>query len=263
MSERRRLESVRGVVLDLDGTVYDDRGVVAGAVEAIASVRAAGFGLRFATNTSRYPRSMLVERLRGLGIAAEPDDVLTAPRAAAAWLAAEGCSRVALHVPAPDPRRVRGLRCATRRIPEAAVVGDLGDDWTVDRMNRLFRQVLGGARLLAIQKNRYWLHEGALRMDAGPFVAAIEYATGAVAVVAGKPSPEFFRAAAASLDVPPAAVLVVGDDVRAEVEGARAAGSLGMLVRTGKFREPDLDHPAVSPDLVIDSVADLPAALGL
>ena len=100
-------------------------------------------------------------------------------------------------------------------------------------------------------------------MDAGPFVAAIEYATGAVAVVAGKPSSEFFRAAVASLDVPPAAVLVVGDDVRAEVEGARAAGALGMLVRTGKFRESDLDHPAVSPDLVIDSVADLPAALGL
>ncbi len=85
----------------------------------------------------------------------------------------------------------------------------------------------------------------------------------ALLVVAGKPSPEFFRAAAASLGLPEAAVLVVGDDVRTEVEGARAAGALGMLVRTGKFREADLDHPAVLPGFVIDSVADLPAALGL
>jgi len=100
-------------------------------------------------------------------------------------------------------------------------------------------------------------------MDAGPFVAAIEYATGAAAVVAGKPSPQFFRAAAASLGLPAAAVLVVGHAARTEVEGARGAGALGMLVRTGKFREADLDHPAASPDLVIDSVADLPAALGL
>ena len=262
MSERRRLAAVRGVVLDLDGTVYDDCGAVAGAAEAIATIRAAGVGLRFATNTSRYPRSALVDRLRGLGIAAEPDDVLTAPRAAAAWLAAEGLSRVALHVPAPTIEEFAAFDVDEDR-PEAAVVGDLGDDWTVDRLNRLFRQVLGGARLLAVQKNRYWLHGGALRMDAGPFVAAIEYATGAAAVVAGKPSPEFFRAAAASLGLPPAAVLVVGDDVRTEVEGARAAGALGMLVRTGKFREADLDHQAASPELVIDSAADLPAALGL
>ena len=82
-------------------------------------------------------------------------------------------------------------------------------------------------------------------------------------MVAGKPSPEFFRAAAASLALPEAAVLVVGDDVRTEVDGALAAGALGLLVRTGKFRESDLDHPAVSPEMVIDSVADLPAALGL
>ena len=253
---------MRGVVLDLDGTVYDDRGVVPGAAEAIASIRAAGVGLRFATNTSRYPRRVLVERLRDLGIAAGPDDLLTAPRAAAAWLAAQGASRVALYVPAPTLEEFAAFEIDEGN-PEAAVVGDLGDDWTVDRLNRLFRQVLGGARLLAIQKNRYWLQRGALRMDAGPFVAAVEYATGAAAVVAGKPSPEFFRAAAASLGLPPAAVLVVGDDVRTEVEGARAAGALGMLVRTGKYRDTDLDLPAMSSGLVIDSVADLPAALGL
>ncbi len=66
-----------------------------------------------------------------------------------------------------------------------------------------------------------------------------------------------------SLGLSPAAVLVVGDDVRSEVEGARAAGAVGMLVGTGKFLEADLTHPAVSRELVIGSVADLPAALGL
>ena len=67
MSVQRRLEGVRGVVLDLDGTVYVDSRVVPGAAEAIASIRAAGLGLRFATNTSRLPRSMLIRRLLRLG----------------------------------------------------------------------------------------------------------------------------------------------------------------------------------------------------
>ena len=123
----------------------------------------------------------------------------------------------------------------------------------------MFRHVLGGAVLLAIQKNRYWKRGGALCLDAGPFVAAIEYATGVDAVVAGKPSEQFFVAAAQSLGLAVADLVVVGDDMRTDVEGARAAGARGVLVRTGKFRAADLDDPDLQPDLVLDSIADLPS----
>ena len=257
-----RLEGVRGVVLDLDGTVYDDRGLMPGAAEAVMAIRSARLGLRFATNTSRYPRGALVERLRSLGVHAGLDDVITAPRAAAAWLADHGLTRISLHVAAATVEEFAAF-AIDERSPQAVVLGDLGDGWNVERLNRVFRHVLGGARLLAIQKNRYWMRSGSLCLDAGPFVAAIEYATGVTAFVAGKPSEQFFVAAARTLGLSAADVIVVGDDVRTDVEGARAAGARGVLVRTGKFRAADLDDPDLQPDLILDSLADLPATLGV
>jgi HAD superfamily hydrolase (TIGR01458 family) len=257
-----RLEGVRGVVLDLDGTVYDDRGLMPGAAEAVMAIRSARLGLRFATNTSRYPRGALVERLRSLGVHAGLDDVITAPRAAASWLADHGLTRISLHVAAATVEEFAAF-AIDERSPQAVVLGDLGDGWSVERLNRVFRHVLGGARLLAIQKNRYWMRSGSLCLDAGPFVTAIEYATGVTAFVAGKPSEQFFVAAARTLGLSAADLIVVGDDVRTDVEGAQAAGARGVLVRTGKFRAADLDDSDLQPDLILDSIADLPATLGV
>ena len=254
--------SVRGVVLDLDGTVYDDGGLFDGAADAIAALRAAGLGVKFATNASLQPRSTLIERLRRQGVDADPEDMFTAPRAAAAWLADQGMTRVSLHV---SPMTVEEFAPFTidEQKPEAVVLGDLGDEWTVERLNRIFRHVIGGAQLLAIQKNRYWKRGGGLCLDAGPFVAAIEYATDTSAVVAGKPSAEFFGAASASMGISPAELVVVGDDVRTDVCGAQSAGARGVLVKTGKFRASDLDDTAIRPDFIIDDIGQLPAALRL
>ena len=257
-----QIEDVHGVVLDLDGTVYDDQGLFPGAAEAVAALRSAGLALRFATNTSRYPRGALIERLRRLGVDARLDEVMTAPRAAAAWLTDRGFTRISMHVAAPTVEEFTAFTI-TEQDPQVVVVGDIGDGWSVDRLNRVFRHVLGGAELLAIHKNRYWKRRGALCLDAGPFVAAIEYATGATAAVAGKPSRQFFLAAATSLAVAVSNILVVGDDVRSDVEGAQMAGARGALVRTGKFRDADVDDLELRPDLVLDSIADLPAALGV
>jgi ribonucleotide monophosphatase NagD (HAD superfamily) len=101
------------------------------------------------------------------------------------------------------------------------------------------------------------LTEDGLTLDAGPFVAALEHASGREAVVVGKPSASFFGLAAESLGVPPARIAVVGDDAQADVGGAQAAGLRGVLVRTGKFRADELARSGVRPDAILDSAADV------
>ena len=92
-------------------------------------------------------------------------------------------------------------------------------------------------------------------------VAALEYAAGVTATLVGKPSAPMFETAAASMGLRPADIAVAGDDVVSDVGGVQAVGAIGILVRTGKFRAGDLERSGVTPDLVVDSVADLPGAL--
>jgi ribonucleotide monophosphatase NagD (HAD superfamily) len=94
-------------------------------------------------------------------------------------------------------------------------------------------------------------------LDAGPFVAALEYATGVTAEVVGKPSPAFFELACAELGLPASQVVCVGDSLENDCLGARQAGCRTILVRTGIFTQETLARSAVQPDLVIDSIAEL------
>jgi ribonucleotide monophosphatase NagD (HAD superfamily) len=79
--------------------------------------------------------------------------------------------------------------------------------------------------------------------------------------VVGKPTRAYFDAALAGLGAGAEEAWMVGDDVEADVGGAKAAGLKGVLVRTGKFREETLARADPQPDGVVDSIADLPAFL--
>jgi phospholysine phosphohistidine inorganic pyrophosphate phosphatase len=248
------------VLLDLDGTVYQGDTPLPGAIEAVARLRHAGIPLRFVTNTTRVPRRVLLERLRGMGIPAEADDLFTAPIAAAAWLRRHGVTRADLYLPAATVEDFGELVHAQGPV-QAVVAGDLGEDWSFDRLNRAFRQVMGGAMLVAVQKNRYWRGPDGLTLDAGPFVAALEFATGRKAITVGKPSEAFFQEAARSLGAELHQVAMVGDDIAADVLGAQACGATGILVRTGKFQPSDLEAAGGRPHHVLPTIAELPGLL--
>ena len=143
-------------------------------------------------------------------------------------------------------------------MPQAVMVGDLGERWSYGLLQEAFEYVMAGAELIALSRDRYWWDQDRLALDAGPFVAALEFATGKSAMVAGKPSPSFYAAALQSLGVQPAgSVAMIGDDLWSDVEGAQRAGLQGWLVRTGKYRETALTESAVLPDRILDSVAEL------
>jgi HAD superfamily hydrolase (TIGR01458 family) len=142
-------------------------------------------------------------------------------------------------------------------------VGDLAEDWNFAILNNAFRNLMGGAELVAIQRNRYWHTGDGLALDAGPFVAALEYGSGKAATLIGKPSPAFFGTAALELGLAKAEIAVVGDDLETDVLGARQAGMAGVAVRTGKYRPGDEARARRMADAVLDSIAELPGWIGL
>lgn len=244
---------IHGILLDLDGVVHVRGKALPGSLEAIARVRAENIPLKFVTNTTRRPRRSIVEDLAQLGLQVTIDDVFTPAILARAFLLRENLAPFL--VAHPDLREdFAGLPARGR---EAVVVGDAGAYFTYDTLNDAFRKILRGAEFLALANNRNFLdRDGELSLDLGAFVSALEYASSRKALVLGKPSPLFFALAVNSLGCAAEAVAMIGDDAEADVGGAMAAGLMGILVQTGKYRagqEKELDPP---PTFGAENLAD-------
>lgn len=244
---------IRAVLLDLLGVVNDGDTPIPGAVAAIARLRAEGLPIRFVSNTTRSPHRTIVAQLAGLGIAVGRDELFTPARAAVEWLTREGCAPHLLVHPDLVPE-FAGNAFGDRK---AVVVGDAAEAFTYAAMNAAFRQLIDGAEFLALAVNRTFKDaDGGLSLDAGAFVAALEFAAGKQATVLGKPARDFFHAALAGLDCIPGQAVMVGDDAESDVAGALKAGiGSALLVRTGKYRAGDESRHAPHPSAVVDDLA--------
>lgn len=229
---------LRTVLLDLGGVFYDGTGLLPGALEALARLRASGLVLRFVTNTTRQSRVSLLRELAGRGITMSEDELLTPAAAAHHLLRARGLRPLLLIHPDLEPD-FAGLDTAA---PNAVVVGDAGEHFSYAKLNQAFRLLHRGAPLLALGRNRYFQDADGLSLDAGPFVAALEYAAGVKAELLGKPAPALFATAMHFPACQPAEAVMIGDDVESDVNGAIAAGLRGILVKTGKYRPGDEAH---------------------
>ena len=114
-----------------------------------------------------------------------------------------------------------------------------------------------------MHKNRYWKSSNGYTLDVGPFVSALEYASGKSASIIGKPNAKFFSLASQEWNLPAEKILMVGDDIDSDIEGALNAGMKSVLVKTGKFREKNLNRSNINPHYIIDSIADLKSILKL
>ena len=182
--------------------------------------------------------------------------------AAVSYIAGKGGAEASI-LTTPDVSAEMGCEGLQNREQSTkfVIVGDGGDLFSYSVLNNAFRSIMGGAELVALEKDRYWMGEDGMMLSAGPFASALEYASGKKAVVMGKPSREFFMLALESMDARPERSVMIGDDVVTDVGGAIANGLCGILVRTGKFRQDSLDTAPISPSRVIASIADLPELL--
>jgi len=252
------IEGVRGLLLDVDGTLLQGEDPIPGAAEAVERLRRAGYPFRLTTNTTRRPRRAVAEALAKSGIPVREHEVIAPSVLARRRILESGRPRAALLVPEASRIDFDGVVVDDER-PDWVVVGDLGSAFTWETVNRAFSQLRAGAALLALHKNRFWFagHRGVL-IDAGAFVAGLEYAAGIEAEVVGKPSRPFFELSLAELGLTAREVLVVGDDPANDCVGGAAAGCRTALVRTGKWSEEEMARSGARPDLLLASVADLP-----
>jgi HAD superfamily hydrolase (TIGR01458 family) len=252
------------ILLDIDGVLHVSGEPVAGAGVAVRALRADGHRLRFVTNNTTQGRRQLAGELRGVGIELEDDELTTTPVVATRLLAGRRVLALTMEAVREDLGAQIEL---VERDAEVVLLGgadvteETGRVFSYENLNRAFAELDAGARLVCLHRNRWWQTSGGPRLDGGAYVAGLEYAAGVEAEVVGKPTRAYFDAALAELGAAPTEAVMVGDDIEADIGGAKEAGLATVLVRTGKFREASLAAAHVRPDGVVDSIANVPAFL--
>ncbi len=248
------------ILLDVDGVFHVSQEPIAGGAEAVARLRTAGHRVRFLTNNTTRARSQLAADLRSLGLELADEELQTTARAAARVLAGKRVLALTMTAVVEDLEGVALVGEAA----DAVLLGGADETEETNRvfsyMNlaRAFAELWAGAALYCLHKNPWWQTSRGPLLDAGAFVAGLEYAAGVEATVLGKPSAAYFGAALDALESDPEDAWMVGDDLESDIGGAQRAGLKAVLLRTGKFRQEALEGSRVTPDGVLDSIAELP-----
>ena len=256
----KTLATIKGLLFDLDGVLFVGANVIEGAVEAVNKIRESGIPCRFITNTSTLSLTSLHQKINALGFSISADEIISAPQATLLYLKNQ---------PTPVCRLLLADDVKTDFIefPQSdtkanyIVVGDIGKAWSYPLLNEVFSCLIQGAKLIAIHKNRFWQTEDGLQMDIGGFIEALEYASGSKAMIIGKPSADFFQIALDNMGLKPEEAAIIGDDIDVDVGGGQQVGLMGILVKTGKYRQTYTDSSSIKPDLIINSIKDLPELL--
>ena len=278
------LRGVRALLLDLDGVIVVAGEPVAGAGDAIRALQARGTPYRIVTNTSAVSRATLSRYAARLGVEIPAERFQSALSASASW-ARRALPDGPLYVLASDDakREFAGQRLlghdeagAKGAVAAAVIVGDSPEEATFDNLNRAFRLIRGGAILVGMHQNPWWLTPDGPTLDSGAYVAGLEFAAETKARIVGKPSRAFFTEAIRDIQREVSAtggprlargdIAMIGDDVRTDVRASQRAGLRGIFVRTGKHDLADVEAAAAErggrrPDAIAASLAAVVAAL--
>ncbi|KAF9909519.1 hypothetical protein EC991_008501 [Linnemannia zychae] len=270
------MQRIRGVLIDVSGTVHVGEKVIPGAVQALDRLRASGIPFRFCTNTTQYSGDTLATKLRKFGFNVKREEIFTSLSACRQLVQARGLRPLLMFEP-DALEEFTGI--PTSEPHDSVVIGLSRSSFNYDTMNKAFKILLDTKttaesqtkaevgveetpRLIAVHKAKYFADKDQTDLSMGPggFVQALEFATGVQSHVVGKPQKAFFELAiqnmGLSLSTPPPppptetttqgayqGIVMIGDDVEQDLGGGAAElGLVRYLVQTGKYRAQDEDR---------------------
>jgi HAD superfamily hydrolase (TIGR01458 family) len=249
---------IKAVFLDLYGTVFIDKQWLPGAKNTIAWLLKSDLQIRFVTNTTLKNRRMLSGIFKDTGLNVPPESFFIPARAARNWFMANPPKRGILPlVHSSQLEDIADIPLVNDGPVDYVLVGDMGNEWNIDIMNKGLRALMAGATLTAFQQNPYWLAADGNRLDNGAFVAALEYGSGKKCEQSfGKPNELFFKMALEDAAVAPEEAIMVGDDYLSDIVGAQKCGIRGVLLRSGKYDNNNRDSSGNAAYVVLSGIGD-------
>lgn len=243
--------------MDVYGVAYncgEQSTLIEGSVEAIDKLRKAGIPFRFCSNTSTKPSSEVIKSLRSFGFDVKDDEVFTPIPALKKFLKVNNYRPFLLL----DPNTDSLFTEFDQTNPNCVVLGDAKHRFSYENLNKAFQILTSNpdSVLVTLGTGKYYKETEGTMLDCGTFAKALEFASDKTAVIIGKPSKDYFLTALESMQIKPEEVVMIGDDIVGDVQGAQRAGLTGIQVRTGKYRSSDEPHSFVKPDGYVNNLLE-------
>lgn len=255
-----RLQRVRHLALDMDGTIYLGSRLFDCTRPFLARLGALGIGYSFLTNNSSRSRDDYLRKLARLGIEAEPDQLITSTHATVDYLRHNllGARRLFVLGTPSMQSELGGLGFSScEDEPDAVVVGF---DMTLsyERLCRAAWWISQGKPFLASHPDLVCpTDQPTVLVDCGAICRALETATGVPPIYIGKPSPRMLDGILARHGLRAEEVAMVGDRLSTDMALARDSGALGVLVLTGEATRAQATAADWQPDLIVEDVGEL------
>jgi HAD superfamily hydrolase (TIGR01450 family) len=223
-------------LIDLDGVMYKGNDAIKFAPENVNIARLNGMKTAFVTNNASRTPQAVADKLEGIGVPTDAQEVMTAAQI--------GVALLKQHVKSPAKVLCIGTAALETALkdegytpvfsadnaPQAVIQGyDPDIDWS--RLAEGAYAVENGALFIATNMDMSLPQERGFAPGNGALVRTIELASGVKALDDAKPSPAMYKSVSARMNAKNP--LVIGDRLETDLAGAVAASYPGLLVLTG------------------------------
>ncbi|WP_407074298.1 TIGR01457 family HAD-type hydrolase [Paenibacillus lacisoli] len=254
---------MKGLLIDLDGTIYHGKSIISGADLLIQELRRQGIPYLYVTNNASRTPASVAEHLRSLGIEADAHEVCTSALASAEYIASEISDGKVYCIGEAGLREAladKGLLLVEDEQADIVVQG-IDRSFTYDKLAGAVSQILGGARFVMTNPDLLLPTDSGFIPGAGSIGASIQAATSVQPIIIGKPSGILMDYALDRMGIQADEALVIGDNMRTDIAAGVAAGCRTALVLTGVTTRENMDthlkETGLQADWIFDSLADL------
>jgi len=248
-------QNYKGIIFDINGVLEFQGRVYPGAVELIDFLRQKGVIVRILTNSTLKSRKYCSEQLNQMGFKVRETEVITAAYATAKYLETLNPRSCWVMLKRTGLEEFKTF-CHDVENPEYIVLGDYRDGFNFHNMNTALKLLKRGSKFIVMISQIVDNSMGEAELTVGAYGKMLADAANVKATYIGKPNKLIFEMTLKTMDVERGAVLMVGDRVSSDIRGAKNAGIKSALVKTGEFKESDLDGD-VQPDYIFDAIGDI------
>jgi NagD protein len=216
----------------------------------------------FVTNKPLETHEAYAAKLTGLGIQADPQEIITSIDALVLYMKKEHPRASVMPIAEPlihTTLAENGFKVTDDPGTTDVVVVAFDRTFDYKKLTAAYRAVrLHGAALVATNPDPYCPTADGGIPDCAAMLAAVEACTGAKAeAIVGKPSAYMAQAVLERLGLPAGSVAMVGDRLATDMTMARNFGLVGVLVFTGSTTRDDVSRSPVKPDYAIEGLHEL------